>query len=407
MDATARAREIDAQFADVDRRDRFEIPQGVCYLDGNSLGALPRQARESLETATRDEWGQGLIRSWNQARWIDLPQRVGDRIATLLGAPQGTTLAADSTSLNLYKVLHAALQLRPDRTVIVTELGNFPTDLYIVDAVAREHGCEVRAVEREAIAAALDDQVAVMTMTHVDYRSAAMADMHGITRATHAVGALAVWDLAHSAGAVPVDLTGADVDFAVGCGYKYLNGGPGAPAFLYVAPRHLGTAQQPLAGWHGHAAPFAFEPGYRPAVGIDQFLVGTPPILGMRALEGALHVFDGVDVARLHAKSLAMADLFHALADEVLVPRGFGIASHRDAASRGSHVALSHPQGYALVQALIARGIIGDFRRPDVLRFGFAPLYNTAADVVTLVEALVELIDTDAYDHDAAESAVV
>ncbi len=407
MDWQERAAAIDEAFADVDRRSAFEIPDGVCYLDGNSLGAMPRSAREAIEVAVAEEWATGLIRSWNTADWIHLPQRVGDRIGQLIGAPAGTTIVADSTSLNLYKAMQAAVRLRGGRTVIVTDVDNFPTDLYIIDRVARQRGIEVRAVMKRDIRAALDDEVAVLTLTHVDYRTSEMADMTALTRAAHDVGALVVWDLAHSAGAVPVDLTAANADFAVGCGYKFLNGGPGAPAFLYAAPRHVGMVQQPLEGWMGHASPFAFERSYRPAADVTQFLVGTPPVLAMRALEGALTVFDGVDVRRLHAKSLAMARLFHELADEALVGRGFRVASQRDSASRGSHVALAHPQGYALVQVLIGRGIIGDFRRPDVLRFGFAPLYNGADDVVRLVEALVDIIDRGDYDSTLRESAVV
>lgn len=407
MDRASRAAAIDAAFADVDRRSSFELPEGVCYLDGNSLGAMPVSARLALEHAIREEWGSGLIRSWNTADWLHLPQRVGDLIGGLIGAPAGTTIAGDSTSLNLFKALLAALRLRGARHAIVTDVDNFPTDLYMIDRVARQRGIEVRAVPRRDLMQALDDDVAVLTLTHVDYRTAEMADMSAFTRAAHDVGAIVVWDLAHSAGAVPLDVTAANIDFAVGCGYKFLNGGPGAPAFVYAAPRHVGTVQQPLEGWMGHASPFAFERSYRPAVDMTQFLVGTPPVLALRSLEGALQVFDGLTLKRLHDKSLAMARLFHELADEELVSRGFRVASHRDSASRGSHVALAHPHGYAIVQALIARNIIGDFRRPDVLRFGFAPLYNSAADVVLLVEALIDIIDGDGYDRTLAESAVV
>ncbi len=407
MDWSERAAAIDGAFTDVDRRAAFEIPEGVTYLDGNSLGALPASARLAAEAAVREEWGEGLIRSWNAADWIHLPIRAGERIGKLIGAQSGTVIAADSTSLNLYKVLQAALSIKRSRTAIVTDIDNFPTDLYIIDRVAKQRALQVRDVKRSEIRSQLDDDVAVLTLTHVDYRTSEMADMKALTRAAHDVGALVVWDLAHSAGAVPLDVAGADVDFAVGCGYKFLNGGPGAPAFLYAAPRHVGVARQPLEGWHGHARPFAFERDYAPAIDITQFLVGTPPVLGMRALIGALDVFEGIDVARLHAKSMAMARLFHDLADEALLTRGFGVYSHRDSRSRGSHVALTHGQGYALVQALTQRGIIGDFRRPNVMRFGFAPLYNGAADVVRLVEQLVDIVDNGAYDHSAKESAVI
>lgn len=407
LPARERAAQVDAEYADVDRRHLFEIPDGVIYLDGNSLGALPRAAREALEVAVREEWGQGLIRSWNSADWIHLPRRVGNAIGALIGAPEGTVLAADSTTLNLYKALRAAMPLKPGRDVIVTDADNFPTDLYVVDAVAQQRGAEVRAVTKGAIRSVLDEQVAVLTLTHVDYRTAEMADMKALTRAAHDVGALVVWDLAHSAGAVPVDLLGSDVDFAVGCGYKFLNGGPGAPAFVYVAQRLQEQAKQPLHGWMGHAEPFAFARSFQPAAGVERFAVGTPPVLALRSLGAALTAFDGVDVRRLHAKSVAMADIFHELADELLVERGCTVSSHRDSASRGSHVALAHEHGYGIVQALIARGIIGDFRRPNVMRFGMAPLYNSSRDLLALVDALVEVIDREEYRRFGAEAAVI
>ncbi|MHB0928530.1 MAG: kynureninase [Candidatus Nanopelagicales bacterium] len=407
MDWSQRAAAIDGAFSDVTRREAFDIPADVCYLDGNSLGALPTAARLAVGQALDEEWGRGLIRSWNTADWLQLPRLTGDRIGALIGAEPGSVIVADSTSLNLYKLLHAAAQVNKHRHAIVTDIDNFPTDLYIVDRLAKQRGLEVRDVRRADLADVLDDDVAVLTLTHVDYRTSEMVDLQALTRAAHEVGALVVWDLAHSAGAVPLDLAAANVDFAVGCGYKFLNGGPGAPAFLYVAPRHIGVARQPIEGWHGHSQPFAFEREYRPAMDVSQFLIGTPPILGMRALWGALEVFDGIDMTRLHNKSLSMARLFHELAEEALVSRGFGIYSHRDSAARGSHVALTHAHGYALVQALIKRGVIGDFRRPNILRFGFAPLYNSAADVVRLVENLVDIIDHDAFDRMLRESAVV
>lgn len=403
----AAAAEINERHAGVERREAFEIPEGVCYLDGNSLGAMPRAAREAVEHALTDEWGKGLIRSWNTAGWISLPQRTGDRIAPLIGADVGTVIVADSTSLNLYKALHAALDLVPDRDTIITDADNFPTDLYIIDTVARQRGVRVLDVKREAMLNLLDERTAVMTLTHVDYRTSEMVDMKTMTLAAHAVGAVTVWDLAHSAGAVPVELGECDVDFAVGCGYKFLNGGPGAPAFAYVAPRLTGLARQPIEGWMGHGAPFAFSREYAPAVDRSQFLVGTPPILGMTGLFGALSVFEGIDMRRLHAKALDLAALFHDLADVYLVPRGFAVYSHRESSMRGSHVALSHDDGYAIVQALIARGVIGDFRRPNVLRFGFAPLYNNASDVLHLVEQLIDVVDAEAFRGFEGESAVV
>jgi kynureninase len=407
MTWTERAAGIDRQFAAVNRRSMFDLASDVVYLDGNSLGPLPQPAQTAITIAVRDEWGKGLIRSWNSADWIGLPLRTGDRIANLIGAQPGTVIAADSTSINLYKVLHAALDLQNGRTEIVTDIDNFPTDLYIVDEVARQRGLTVRDVKRSQIWESLTPNTAVLTLTHVDYRTSEMADLQALTNAAHAVGALVIWDFAHSAGAVPLDVTAAEIDFAVGCGYKFLNGGPGAPAFLYVAPRHLGASTQPIEGWIGHANAFAFTREYEPADGIAQFQVGTPSVLGMRALYGALEVFDGVDMRQLHAKSVAMAGLFHEYADEVLVPRGFGISSHRDAQTRGSHVALSHDDGYAIVQALIARNIIGDFRRPNVMRFGIAPLYNSAQDMVTLVDRIVEIYETEEYKQYGSEAAVI
>ena len=402
-----RATAIDAQFASVDRRSAFDLSKDVIYLDGNSLGPLPHSAQRAVLEAVRDEWGHGLIRSWNTADWIGLPIRTGNRIAKLIGAAPDTVIVADSTSLNLYKTLHAAIDLQPGRTEIVTDIDNFPTDLYIVDQVAKERGLTVRDVTRAEIWDALNPQTAVLTLTHVDYRTSEMADMAALTNAAHAVGALTVWDFAHSAGAVPLDVTNADIDFAVGCGYKFLNGGPGAPAFAYIAPRHLGEAQQPIEGWIGHEQPFAFTREYEPAKGVAQFQIGTPPILGMRSLYGALEVFEDIDLRQLHAKSVAIAELFHGYADEVLVPRGFSIYSHRDSHHRGSHVALAHADGYAIVQALIARQIIGDFRRPNVMRFGIAPLYNSAQGFVTLVEAIVEIFETEEFRNFGSESTVI
>lgn len=402
-----RAAAIDQQYSEVDRRSRFDLPRDVVYLDGNSLGPLPHSAQQAVTEAVRDEWGHGLIRSWNSADWIGLPIRTGNRIAKLIGAEPETVIVADSTSLNLYKTLHAAIDLQPGRTEIVTDIDNFPTDLYIIDQVAKQRGLTVVDVPRAQMWDALNANTAVLTLTHVDYRTSEMVDMRALTNAAHAVGALVIWDLAHSAGAVPLDVAGADIDFAIGCGYKFFNGGPGAPAFAYIAPRHLGEAQQPIEGWIGHDQPFAFTREYDPADGVAQFQVGTPPILGMRALYGALDVFDGIDMRQLHAKSVAIADLFHAYADEALVPRGFSIFSHRESATRGSHVALAHEDGYALVQALIDRKIIGDFRRPDVMRFGIAPLYNSAQDFVTLVENIVEIFETGVYRDYGAEATVI
>lgn len=368
--------------ADLDRTDplafaraRFSLPDGVIYMDGNSLGALPRGVRERVDAVVATQWGDGLIRSWNTHDWIDLPARLGDRIARLVGAEPGTIVVADSTSVNLFKVLVAALRLRPDRRVILTERGNFPTDSYIAAGVAQvlERGHELREADADSLTAMLDDSVAVLLLTEVNYRTGARLDMAALTAAAHAAGALTVWDLAHSAGALPVWLGAAGADFAVGCGYKYLNGGPGAPAFVYAAPRHLDGLSQPLSGWLGHAAPFSFAPTYRPASGIGSMRVGTPPILSMSALDAALDAFEGIDLALVKRKADLLFDRFVSVV-AAEAPE-LQLATPREAALRGTQVSLRHPEAYAVMQALIARSVIGDFREPDILRFGLTPLY--------------------------------
>ncbi|MEN9773887.1 MAG: hypothetical protein RL322_957 [Pseudomonadota bacterium] len=388
-------------------RHAFQIPPGVIYLDGNSLGALPVQVPDRLAQVARTEWGQGLIRSWNDAGWIDLPRRVGTRIARLIGAQDNEVIATDSTSINLFKLLSAARALRPDRSVILTEAGNFPTDLYIAQALADQGtpGLEIRRVEREALRDALDESVAVVMLTQVDYRTGHKLDLAETTAAAHRVGALTLWDLAHSAGAFAVDLNAAQADFAVGCGYKYLNGGPGAPAFAFVAHRHLATVQQPLSGWLGHAAPFAFEPDYRPADGIERLLCGTPPILSMSALDTALDVFDEAHalggLAGLGAKAQQLVEVFISGFEGRCAAGGLRLISPRDRTARGNQVSLAADdpaRGWALMQALIARGVIGDFRAPNILRFGFAPLYLRQVDVWDAVEHLADLIDTRAWE---------
>lgn len=391
------------------KRALFALPEGVTYLDGNSLGALPLVAIGAIAETVRKEWGDGLIRSWNTAGWVDIARRVGDKIATLIGAPPNSVVACDSTSVNLYKALHAACALRPDRELILTDINNFPTDRYMIDSVATERGMRVRAVSRDEIAGAINGEVAVVELTHVDYRSSEMYSMPQITDSAHDAGALTIWDLSHSAGAVPVELTQSDADFAVGCGYKYLNGGPGAPAFIYVAPRIADLISQPIQGWHGHAKPFEFSPSYEPSAGVGRMLVGTPPVLSMVGLAAALDVFSGVTMSQLRIKSLALSTFFYELADEHLPSRGFTIESERDPTKRGSHVALSHTNGYSIVRALIERGVIGDFRRPNVLRFGFAPLYNTFADIARLVSECINVVDTGFYLESkfATEFAVV
>lgn len=375
---------------------QFTLPKGIIYLDGNSLGALPQATAARVNDAVTRQWGQGLIRSWNEAGWFELSQRVGDRIARLIGAGEGEVLAVDGTSINLYKVLCAALDLASARCAgpltVLSEGGNFPTDLYIAEGVCRERGALLRCVDSVGLNAALAAGVDVVMLTHVNYRTGAMHDMAALTRCAQAAGALVIWDLAHSAGAVPVDLHAANADFAVGCGYKYLNGGPGAPGFVWVHPRHADRALQPLSGWWGHAAPFAFTPGYRPAPGILRYQCGSQPILSLVALdEGVKSVLAAEPlggITALRAKSLALTELFIRRVEPLLAAHGLGLATPREHAARGSQVSLTRSEGaYEIIQALIARGVIGDFRagdasgHPDILRFGFTPLYVGFADV--------------------------
>jgi kynureninase len=383
-------------------RDRFDLPEGVIYLDGNSLGALPRATVARMAGTVRDEWGGGLIRSWNKAGWIEAPARVGAKIARLVGAQPHELLVADSTSVNLYKLLVAAVRARPGRRVILSEPGNFPTDLYVAQGVAETLGdVELRLVPRDAIVAALDEDVAVLMLTHVHYQSAARFDMAAVTRAAQAKGALVLWDLSHSAGAVTVDLNAAHADLAVGCGYKYLNGGPGAPAFLFVAERHQAALRSPLSGWMGHAAPFAFDDDYRPGAGIARFLCGTPPILGVAALEESVDLLLEADTEALYAKGQALCSAFIDCVEERCAGLGLALATPRDPALRGSHVSFRHEQGWPVMQALIARGVIGDFRAPDTLRFGFTPLYVGFEDVWNATEALRDILATGAWDQPA------
>jgi kynureninase len=413
---------LDAQDPLAPLRGLFALPEGVIYLDGNSLGALPKTAAARLAEVVTQEWGEGLIRSWNTAGWMDQPQRLGDKIARLIGAGPGEVMAADSTSVNLFKVLSVAMQIAaqrsPARKVILSERSNFPTDLYMAQGLCRTHGFSLKLVDRPDINAALGGDVAVLMLTHVNYRTGAMFDMATVTQAAHRAGALTVWDLAHSAGAVPVNLTQADADFAVGCGYKFLNGGPGAPAFVWVNPRHLEHAsnavRQPLQGWLGHAAPFAFSPDYAPAAGIRQYLCGTPSVLGLAALGCGVDTLLAAEpqggMAALYAKSLRLSDLFMALVEQRCAGFGLGIVTPRAHAQRGSQVSLtcSSAPAYAVMQALIARGVIGDFRagnvvagvaQPDILRFGLTPLYTGFADVWQAVDHLRQVLDTQEWEN--------
>ena len=405
---------LDAQDPLRGLRQQFSLPGGVIYLDGNSLGVLPNTAAARVGKAVTEEWGKGLIRSWNSAGWFDMPQRLGDKIARLIGAAPGEVVATDTTSINLYKVLSAALSMTvldaPERKILLSERSNFPTDLYIAEALCKERGLQLKLVDAQDIEAALTTDVAVLMLTHVNYRTGAMHNMQAVTAAAHAKGILCVWDLAHSAGAVPVDLTAANADFAVGCGYKYLNGGPGAPAFVWVHPKHSARdVWQPLAGWWGHSAPFAFTPDYKPAAGINRYLCGTQPVLNMTALECGLDTVLAAEpfggMAALRKKSLALSDLFISLVKDRCAGHGLGLATPREHERRGSQVCLTRSDGaYAIVQALIARGVIGDFRAGsgdgkhlDILRFGFTPLYISFEDVWNAVEHLRQVLDSDEW----------
>ena len=382
-------------------RDEFTLPEGVIYLDGNSLGALPRLTLPRLNEVIGQEWGTGLIRSWNAAHWMEAPARIGDKIARLIGAKPGEVIVADSTSVNLFKLLAGALRVQPGRHFILTEASNFPTDLYIahglVDLLGGNH--VVRAVERAAIEQSLDGSVAVLMLTHVDYATGEVHDMRRITAAAQKVGALMLWDLSHSAGAVPIDLNAAQVDLAIGCGYKYLNGGPGAPAYLFVARGLQDAMLSPLSGWMGHATPFAFEPEYRPASGITRQLAGSPPILSMLALEVAIDLWLRVDQNEARRKSMALGDLFIQQVDETCRDLGVEVVGPREATQRGSQVSLRHKDGYRVMRALIDRGIIGDFRTPDLIRFGFAALYTRYVDVFDAVRGLREVLISRAWDR--------
>ncbi len=382
-------------------RDRFHLPEGVIYLDGNSLGPLPAAVHDRLGAMLRDEWGEMLIGGWNKAGWMDAPRRVGDRIGRLIGAEPEHVVMGDTLSVKVFQALAAALRMRPERRVILSDTGNFPSDLYMAQGLVGllGQGFELRTVAPEEVEAAIETDIAVVMLTEVDYRTGRLHDMKHLTQVAHAAGALIVWDLAHSAGALPVDVASAGADFAVGCTYKYLNGGPGAPAFIYVAPRHAAVAEPALAGWLGHEAPFAFDPDYRPGAGIDRMRVGTPPILQLVALDVALDAWDDVDMQDLRARSIELQEVFVTEVEARCPDLTF--ASPRDPARRGSQVSFRHPEGYAIMQALIAAGVIGDFRAPDILRFGFTPLYLGEAEVRKAAEILADIMDRSLWDNDA------
>lgn len=393
-----RARELDAGDPLAHVRDRFDLPDDVIYLDGNSLGAMPRCVPDDLQRVVREQWGRDLIASWNEHDWWGAQERVGEAVARLIGAAPGQVLVSDSTSVNLFKCYVAAARMRPGRRLVVSDPGVFPTDQYVLEGAARLMGLEIVHAgppEVPALLAERGGDVALVTLSHVDYRTGDLWDMAGITQSAHEAGAVVLWDLCHSAGAVDVRLDACDVDLAVGCGYKYLNGGPGAPAFIYVAARHLDAFDQPLTGWHGHARPFAMEESYEAVAGIGKARVGTPPLLSVLALESALTAYDGLTMQQVRERSLSLTGFFLECLD-ALCPE-VEIVTPREKQARGSQVAVRHEQAYGVVQALIARGVVGDFRVPDVVRLGFAPLYLTHADVLASAEHLRQVLEAKEY----------
>ncbi|WP_285712612.1 kynureninase [Erythrobacter oryzae] len=398
MTPETRAADFDAADPLAGFRERFTLPEGVIYLDGNSLGALPKATPARLQAVLEGEWGESLIRSWNTASWFDMASRIGGKIAPLIGARPNEVIACDSTSVNLFKLIAAALQMRPGRKVVLSEPGNFPTDLYMIAGLEAQGLATRRLAGRERLAEALGDDVALLMLTHAHYKTGALHDMAALTRAAHEAGALVLWDLSHSTGALPVDLNAVDADFAVGCGYKYLCGGPGAPAFAFVAERHQAGLQQPLTGWFGHAAPFAFTDDYAGAPGIERLQCGTPPVLGLAALEVGVDLIAEIGVERLYAKSQALSEFFL----ESLMAHGVALelVSPPRAAERGSQLSFRHPEAYALCQALIARGVIGDFRAPDVLRLGFAPAYLSFADMAAAARHLAEVLASGEWQRE-------
>jgi kynureninase len=405
---------LDAGDALAPLRQHFDLPDGVIYLDGNSLGARPKASLARAQEVIAREWGMDLIRSWNTAGWFDLPKRLGNRLAPLIGARDGEVVINDTTSLNLFKALAAALHMQANgaggaRRVIVTERSNFPTDIYMAQGLSRwlDRGYQVRLVDSvEELPAAIDADSAVVMLTHVNYRTGYQHDMAALSAHAHARGALIVWDLAHSAGAVPVDLHAGGADLAVGCTYKYLNGGPGAPAYIWVPKRHQAAFTQPLSGWWGHVNPFAMAPDFAPCEGIGRALCGTQPIVSLAMVECGLDVFEQTGMEAIRAKSLALTDLFIALVEARCGAHPLGLVTPREHARRGSQVSFTHPHGFAVMAALIARGVIGDYREPAIMRFGFTPLYTSFTDVWDAVEILRQILDDQAYDKAAARGAV-
>lgn len=402
---------MDARDALAHLRERFDLPEGVIYLVGNSLGAMPKAAKARAAEVVGEEWADGLVGSWNTAGWFDLPSRLGDRLAPLIGAGRGEVVVTDSTSVNLFKLLAAALhrQESTGRKIIVTERSNFPTDVYIAQGLTAwlDRGYQLKLIDTpEDLDAAIDRDTAIVMLTHVNYRSGHMLDMQAVTALAHERGALTIWDLAHSAGAVPVDLHAADADYAVGCTYKYLNGGPGSPAFLWISPRHQQQFTQPLSGWWAHASPFAMQSEFTPTAGIRRALCGTQPIVSLALVECGLELFEAAGMEAIRAKSLALTDLFIELLEQRCAHHPLRLHTPREHARRGSQVSVAHPDGYAVMKALIARGIVGDYREPEIMRFGFTPLYTRFADVWDAVETLADILDNKLYDTAAARDAV-
>ena len=396
-----KARKLDAADPLAHFRERFHVPEGIIYLDGNSLGCLPKATPEAMRRVVEREWGEGLIRSWNASEfgpgWFEMGARVGAKIARLIGAAPHEVIACDSTSVNLFKLIAAGLQMRPGRKAILSEPGNFPTDLYMIEGLERQGLAQRRLTTRAQIADALDDDVAVLMLTHAHYKTGELFDMAALTRAAHDAGALVLWDLSHSTGALPVDLNGVNADFAVGCGYKYLCGGPGAPAFAFVAERHYADFKQPLTGWFGHARPFAFSDDYEGAPGVEQLQCGTSPVLGLTALEVGVELIAEIGVDRLHEKSRALSEFFL----ECMAMHGVSIdlVSPASSGQRGSQLSFRHPEAYAICQALIARGVIGDFRDPDILRLGFAPAYLRFEDIAQAAQHLAEVLESGEWQR--------
>lgn len=406
MTTRSHCQALDAQDPLAPLRQQFALPEGVIYLDGNSLGARPVAALERAQAVIAEEWGNGLIRSWNSAGWADLSQRLGNRLAPLIGARDGEVVITDTTSINLFKVLSAALsvqrQRQPQRKVIVSEASNFPTDLYIAEGLTEllQQGYSLRLVNSpDELPQAIDADVAVVMLTHVNYKTGYMYDMQALTALSHECGALSIWDLAHSAGAVPIDLHAAGADYAIGCTYKYLNGGPGSQAFVWVRPALVDVVRQPLSGWFGHTRQFAMESNYAPSAGIARYLCGTQPITSLAMVECGLEIFAQTEMASLRTKSLALTDLFIALVEARCAAHGLELITPREHAKRGSHVSFEHPEGYAVIQALIARGVIGDYREPRIMRFGFTPLYTSFSEVWDAVEILGEILDNNTWDQ--------